>query len=76
MMNDGVEGIIIDPDTKSLANAMIRLASSPELVKTLGENALRRAHERFSLRRQAENTEKLYQEILRASSPKSSHLVQ
>ena len=76
MMNDGVEGIIIDPDTKSLANAMIRLASSPELVKTLGENALRKAHERFSLRRQAENTEKLYQEILRASSPKSSHLVQ
>lgn len=76
MVNDGVEGIIIDPDPKSLANAMIRLASSPELVKTLGENALRKAHERFSLRRQAENTEKLYQEILRASSSKSSHIVQ
>jgi len=76
MVNDGVEGIIIDPDTKSLANAMIRLASSPELVKDLGGNALKKAHERFSLRRQAENTEKLYEEILRASSPKSSHLVQ
>jgi glycosyltransferase involved in cell wall biosynthesis len=76
MVNDGVEGIIIEPDTKSLANAMIRLASSPELVKTLGENALRKAHERFSLCRQAENTEKLYEEILQASSPKSSHLVQ
>ena len=76
MVNDGVEGIIIDPDPKSLANAVVRLAGSPDLVKTLGENALKKAHERYSLRRQAENTEKLYQEILRASSLKSSHLVQ
>jgi len=73
MVNDGVEGIIIDPDPKSLANAMIRLANSSELVKTLGENALRKAHDRFSLPRQAENTEKLYQEILQASSLKSGH---
>jgi len=75
MVNDGLEGIIINSNLKSLANAMIRLAGSPELVKTLGENALRKAHERYSLRRQAENTENLYEEILRASSPKSSHHV-
>ena len=68
MVGDGVEGIIIDPDPKSLANAMIRLSGSPELVKTLGESALKKAHERYSLRRQAENTEKLYEEILQASS--------
>jgi glycosyltransferase involved in cell wall biosynthesis len=68
MVNDGVEGIIIDPDPKSLANAMVRLSGSPDLVKTLGENSLRKAHDRFSLRRQAENTEKLYQEILQSSN--------
>ena len=73
MVNDGVEGIIIDPDPKSLANAMVRLSGSPDLVKTLGENSLRKAHDRFSLRRQAENTEKLYQEILQASSLKSGN---
>jgi glycosyltransferase involved in cell wall biosynthesis len=73
MVNDGVEGIIIDPDPESLANAMVRLACSPDLVKTLGENSLRKAHDRFSLRRQAENTEKLYQEILQASSLKSGN---
>ena len=73
MVGDGVEGIIIDPDPKSLADTLIRLAGSPDLVKTLGENALKKAHERFSLRRQAGNTEKLYEEILRASSPKSGH---
>ena len=67
MVNDGLEGIIIDPHPTSLANAVVRLARSPELVKTLGENALRKAHDRFSLRRQGENTEKLYQEILQAS---------
>ena len=71
MVNDGLEGIIIDPDPTSLANAMVRLASSPELVKTLGENALRKAHDRFSLRRQAKNTEKVYQEILQTSSLES-----
>ncbi|RZB36714.1 MAG: hypothetical protein SRB2_01793 [Desulfobacteraceae bacterium Eth-SRB2] len=70
MVNDGVEGIIIDPDPESLANAMVRLAGSPDLVKTLGENSLRKAQDRFSLRCQAENTEKLYQEILQASSLK------
>ena len=69
MVNDGVEGIIIDPDPKSLADTLIRLAGSPDLVKTLGENALKKAHERFSLRRQAENTEKLYQNILQAYRP-------
>jgi len=67
MVGDGVEGIIIDPNPKSLANTLIRLASSPELVKTLGKNALKKAHERFSLQRQAENMENLYKEILRAS---------
>lgn len=69
MVGDGVEGIIIDPDPKSLADTLIRLAGSPDLVKTLGENALKKAHERFSLRRQAENTEKLYEEILQAYRP-------
>jgi glycosyltransferase involved in cell wall biosynthesis len=67
MVGDGVEGIIIDPDPKSLANALIRLAGSSDLVKTLGENALKKAHERFSLGRQAENVENLYEGILRAS---------
>ena len=64
MVGDGVEGIIIDPDPESLANAIIRLASLPDLVKTLGESALKKAHERFSLVRQAGDTEKLYKEIL------------
>ena len=68
MVGDGVEGIIIDPDPKSLADTLIRLAGSPDLVKTLGENALKKAHERFSLERQAEKMEKLYEEILQASS--------
>jgi L-malate glycosyltransferase len=68
MVKDGVEGIIIEPDPESLANAMVRLAGSPDLVKTLGENSLRKAHDRFSLHCQAENTEKIYQEILQASS--------
>lgn len=66
MVSDSMEGIIIDPNPESLANAIVRLANSPELVKTLGENALRKARDRFSLRRQAEHTEKLYQEILQA----------
>jgi glycosyltransferase involved in cell wall biosynthesis len=67
MVSDGLEGIIIDPDPGSLAHAMVRLANSPELVKTFGENALKKAHDRFSLSRQAKNTEMLYQEILKGS---------
>ncbi len=69
MVGVGVEGIIIDPDPKSLANTLIQLVGSPDLVKILGENALKKAHERFSLGRQAGNTEKLYEEILQAYRP-------
>jgi glycosyltransferase involved in cell wall biosynthesis len=69
MVGDGMEGIIIDPDPKSLANAIIQLAGSPDLMKTLGENALKKAHDRFSLARQAGNTETLYKEILQAYTP-------
>lgn len=68
MVGDGVEGIMIDPDSECLAEAIIRVATSPELVKKLGENALKKARERFSLQRQAENTEKLYREVLQTQT--------
>jgi glycosyltransferase involved in cell wall biosynthesis len=69
LVGDGVEGIIINPDPESLAETLIRLAGSPDLVKTLGKNALKKVQERFSLERQARNTEKLYEEILQVYKP-------
>ncbi|MGD9246299.1 MAG: glycosyltransferase family 4 protein, partial [Desulfobacterales bacterium] len=69
MVDDGLEGIIVDPNPESLANTLIRLAGSPDLMKTFGENALKKAHERFSLGHQARNTEKLYEETLQVYKP-------
>jgi glycosyltransferase involved in cell wall biosynthesis len=69
MVDDGLEGIIVDPNPESLANTLIRLAGSPDLMKTFGENALKKVHERFSLGHQAKNTEKLYEEILQVYKP-------
>ena len=66
------------PDVKSVieigCNAGMNLEAIYKYNSTLeirgiepNKNALKKAHERFSLRRQADNTEKLYEEILQAS---------
>lgn len=54
IVRDGVDGLITDDAPGPLAAALLRLASDAALRREMGQNALLRARETFSLRRQAE----------------------
>jgi len=52
-------------DVKTLANAISGLLTDSELRERLSAEALRRVHERFSLQRMLDATEKVYRQALR-----------
>jgi len=64
-VEDGVTGILTRPgDDVSLADAILRLASDPEMMRRAGEAGRRRYEERFTLRMSVESTERIYDEVL------------
>ena len=54
IVRDGVDGVITDDEPEPLFRAIRKLASDRDLRREMGQNALRRAREDFSPRRQAE----------------------
>jgi glycosyltransferase involved in cell wall biosynthesis len=64
IVRDGVDGLIVDDGVEPLAAAIRRLAADPDLRRSLGENARRRANEDFSLRGQAEKVLAAYRRWL------------
>ncbi len=54
IVRDGTDGLITDEAPEPLYRAIRKLATEPALRREMGQNALRRAREDFSLRRQAE----------------------
>lgn len=62
-LTDGESGLLVPPeDPEALAAAIIRLLRDPDLARTLGENARRRAEERFTITRMVEQYRALYAE--------------
>ncbi len=62
---DSETGLLVPPgDPMALAEAIERLLGEPELATRLGEAGRHRAHEMFTLERQAEATVALYREII------------
>jgi glycosyltransferase involved in cell wall biosynthesis len=61
---DGRTAIVAEPDAKSFAAAMVRLASDPELQKQLAEAGRKEVIERFSADRMVENTLSLYERTI------------
>jgi len=58
---DGESGLLVPPeDPPALAEAIARLLRDPELARTLGENAHRRAEEQFTVTRMIEQYRALY----------------
>lgn len=65
VVTDSVHGILVPvDDPRALAEAIGRLAESPELCKRLGEEGKRRVEEDFSFDRMAEKYEDLYMRVL------------
>lgn len=66
MIQNGVNGYLVTPgDVKGLANAIISLLKNDELSKTLGKKGREIALQKFTLNRMAEETEKVYDDLLR-----------
>lgn len=67
VVEDGVNGVLVPPrDAAAIAEAVLRLARSPELRARLGERSRERAVSRFDLSVVAEETRSLYEALLKA----------
>lgn len=60
VIQNGVTGILTDPDEDALAMALESLVLDPELRKNLGENAKKDISRRYSFTRMVENYQNLY----------------
>jgi len=61
----GETGILVPAgDPRSLASAVSALLESPEKAREMGEHAMRRVRERFSLSRSAETLRRTYEDAL------------
>jgi glycosyltransferase involved in cell wall biosynthesis len=62
---DGSTGFLLAPgDAQEISQAIIRLLEDPEQARTMGKQASRSAHERFSARRLAGDLVALYKRLL------------
>jgi glycosyltransferase involved in cell wall biosynthesis len=61
VIEDGRTAIVAEPDAKSFATAMVRLAGDRALQEQLGEAGRKEVIERFSADRMVENTLSLYE---------------
>jgi glycosyltransferase involved in cell wall biosynthesis len=57
--------LVVEPDEKDFAAAMLRLLSDANLCKNLGDSGRREVIERFSADRMVENTLRVYEDVLK-----------
>lgn len=61
MIDDGVDGILIPPkNPEALAEALLKMLSDPDFADMLGENARRKALEKFRLKDMIEKIQNAY----------------
>lgn len=66
VIHSGQEGLLIPPkDSVSLAHSIVELLRHPDKAKRMGEQALKKIHEEFTLERMIDDYEKFYLEMLR-----------
>jgi glycosyltransferase involved in cell wall biosynthesis len=69
VIEDGVSGLLVPPrDSAALAAAMDRLLEDESLARVLGQAAMRRVSELFSLEGSVHETEHLYQRLVDAKA--------
>jgi glycosyltransferase involved in cell wall biosynthesis len=69
IVSDGVTGFVVPPeDENALAEAIVRLAASPELRIRLGANARERALDEFDIRRTAREYEELLRTLIESKT--------
>lgn len=63
MIEDGVDGLLCEPNKESIKSCLLRITNTPSLCKKLGSKAFKKA-EVFSARRMALAYEKLYSSLI------------
>jgi len=64
VIEDGVNGFLVEYwDVEEMANAMIKLASDPKMVRSMGEQSRLLVKEKFDRSRQLKNFEKIFENI-------------
>jgi glycosyltransferase involved in cell wall biosynthesis len=69
IVDDEVEGFVIDDEPRQLADAIIRLGLNPDLRRRLGRNARKRAVTEFSLLKQASVIHGIYCDLIDTDRP-------
>lgn len=69
LVEEGLNGLLYPGGAEALADRMQRLAADPGLARSLGENAARRAAERFSVERYASEVLEVYRGLLSGGRP-------
>jgi glycosyltransferase involved in cell wall biosynthesis len=74
LIRDGVDGFVVPfRDAEAARERLNRLARDPDLLAAMGESARRRAVENFSRAVGAQTLERIYDTVLRSSSPESAN---
>lgn len=65
VVNHGRTALVVKPNGKAFAAAMLQLLADDSLRKRLGEAGRREVEDRFSAAHMVENTIQVYQDVLR-----------
>jgi glycosyltransferase involved in cell wall biosynthesis len=67
LISDHDTGLLVRPkDANGLATAVLHLLRNPEIARTIGENAMMVARERFAAKRLLRDVDRLYKQLLGA----------
>lgn len=65
VVDDERTALVVEPDAREIAIAMLRLLDDEDLRRRLGHSGRREVQERFSAGRMVENTIEVYEDVLR-----------
>ena len=72
LFDDGMAGLLVEPNEVAIEAAITKLADDKELRKRMGEEAKKTAFLRFDLNKQAREIEKFYRLLLLEGKIKNS----
>jgi len=67
VVDDGVNGLLVDQKADQLGAAIIRILAKPDIARAMGQAGRRKCQERWSLRSIASKTEAALADLVRAS---------
>jgi glycosyltransferase involved in cell wall biosynthesis len=74
ILEDGINGFLVAPDQpEALANKILFLYKNPDIAKKVGENAIKRVEEHFSMEKNIKSYEILLEKLFNKDKKKEDH---